>query len=114
MPFIRRLGNSIGTWLLSSALKVKIYDNQSGYRLHTRKLLQALDPQRAGFEFEVDVVAQAVVRNLPIAWVDIRTIYGVDKKSYFHPVRDSFLFLDMVWQVRKSYRNLQVGDDIST
>ncbi|MGD2058107.1 MAG: glycosyltransferase family 2 protein [Anaerolineales bacterium] len=107
MPFIRRLGNCIGSWLLSRVLQIKIYDNQSGYRLHTRTLLESLDLQRPGFEFEVDVVAQAVVKKLPIAWVDIRTIYSVDKKSYFHPLKDSVRFLDMVWQARKSYQQLR-------
>lgn len=105
MPFIRRLGNSIGSWLLSRVLHAKIYDNQSGYRLHTRRLLENLDFKRPGFEFEVDVVAQAVVKQLPIAWVDIRTIYSVDKKSYFHPVKDSIKFLEMVWQAGQSYRD---------
>jgi glycosyltransferase involved in cell wall biosynthesis len=109
MPFIRRLGNSIGSWLLTKVLHVKIYDNQSGYRLHTRTLLECLDLKRAGFEFEVDVVAQAVVQGLPITWVDISTIYSVDKKSYFHPLKDSLKFLDMVWQARKSYRELSAG-----
>jgi glycosyltransferase involved in cell wall biosynthesis len=111
MPFIRRLGNTIGSWLLTKVLHVKIYDNQSGYRLHTRYLLENLELQRPGFEFEVDVVAQAVVKELPIAWVDIRTIYSVDKKSYFHPVKDSLRFLDMVWQARKSYRQLSKKDN---
>jgi glycosyltransferase involved in cell wall biosynthesis len=107
MPFIRRLGNSIGSWLLTKVLHTKIYDNQSGYRLHSRYLLQNLDLQRPGFEFEVDVVAQAVVKEIPIGWVDIRTIYSVDKKSYFHPIKDSLRFLEMVWQARKSYRGLK-------
>ncbi len=112
MPFIRRLGNSIGSWLLSRVLHVRIYDNQSGYRLHTRKLLKALDLNRPGFEFEVDVVAQAVVKDLPVAWVDIRTIYSVDKKSYFHPVKDSLLFLEMVWQARRSYERLRAQNGL--
>ena len=107
MPFIRRLGNSTGSWLLSRVLQVKIYDNQSGYRLHTRRLLENLDLKRPGFEFEVDVVAQAVVKRLPIGWVDIRTIYSVDKKSYYHPVKDSIKFLEMVWQARQSYREFR-------
>lgn len=107
MPFIRRLGNSIGSWLLSRVLHVKIHDNQSGYRLHTRRLLEALDLKRPGFEFEVDVVAQAVVKDLPIAWIEIRTIYSVEKKSYFHPVKDSILFLEMVWQAHRSYQRLR-------
>ncbi|MDF1499468.1 MAG: glycosyltransferase family 2 protein [Anaerolineales bacterium] len=104
MPFIRRLGNSIGSCLLSRALHARIYDNQSGYRLHSRTLLESLVLNRTGFEFEVDVVAQAVVKNMPIAWVDIRTIYSVDKKSYFHPIKDSLRFLSMVWQARRTYQ----------
>lgn len=104
MPFIRRLGNSIGSWMLSRVLRIKIYDNQSGYRLHTRHLLESLELNRTGFEFEVDVVAQAVVKDMSIGWVDIRTIYSVDKKSYFHPLKDSLRFLDMVWHARRAYR----------
>jgi hypothetical protein len=29
--------------------------------------------------------------------VDIRTIYGIDKVSYFHPIRDTARFFGMVW-----------------
>jgi predicted glycosyltransferase involved in capsule biosynthesis len=32
-----------------------------------------------------------------IGWVEIRTIYGIDKRSYFHPLKDSARFLGMVW-----------------
>jgi glycosyltransferase involved in cell wall biosynthesis len=96
MPFPNRYANSIGSFLLSIALQEKIYDNQSGYRLHTRKLLDALDLQSSGFELEVEVIIQAVCKGLQIGWVDIRTIYGTGKVSYFHPWHDSIGFMRMV------------------
>jgi hypothetical protein len=98
MPFPRLLTNPFGSWLLSVALGTRIYDNQSGYRLHSRRFLEMLDLTTIGFELEVEVIVQAVCNGVRIGWVDIRTIYGIDKVSYFHPVKDSARFLEMVWR----------------
>jgi len=106
MPLYRAFGNGIGTWMLSKVLGIKIYDNQCGYRLYTRKLLENVDLKRTGFEFEVEVVVEAVAADLKIGWVDVRTIYGIDKKSYFHPFHDSVKFLDMVWVAKKRFQEL--------
>ena len=46
MPFPRPVTTPLGTWLLSRALGQPIYDNQSGYRLYTRRLLEAVHPTR--------------------------------------------------------------------
>jgi glycosyltransferase involved in cell wall biosynthesis len=98
MPFPRRYTNPFfGAWLLSLALKARIYDSQSGYRLYGRRLLENLDLATTGFELEVEVIVQAVVQGVRIGWVDIRTIYGVGEVSYFHPVRDSARFGRMLW-----------------
>jgi len=97
MPLYRAFANGIGTWMLSQALGIRIYDNQCGYRLYTRKLLETVDMERTGFEFEVEVVVEAVAAGLGTGWVDIRTIYGIGKKSYFHPFHDSVKFIDMDW-----------------
>jgi len=107
MPFPRLYSNPFGSWLLSLVLGTPIPDNQSGYRLHTRRLLETLELRTTGFEMEVEVIVQAVYRGLRIGWVDIRTIYGTGKKSYFHPVQDSARFLGMVWwawRQRQRYR----------
>jgi len=100
MPFPRRYTNPLGSWLLSLALGTRIYDNQSGYRLHSRRLLETLDLTTTGFELEVEVVIQAVCKGMRIGWVDIRTIYDTGKVSYFHPLKDSVRFLGMVWRAR--------------
>jgi glycosyltransferase involved in cell wall biosynthesis len=104
MPFPNRFANPIGSWLLSKVLKQRIYDNQSGYRLHTRKLLESLDLQTSGFELEVEVVMQAVCMGMTIGWVPIRTIYGTGKVSYFHPLHDTIGFLKMVWYAHQYRR----------
>jgi glycosyltransferase involved in cell wall biosynthesis len=98
MPFPRFFVNPFGSWLLSLALGTRIYDNQSGYRLHSRRFLETLDLTTTGFELEVEVIVQAVLQGTRIGWVDIRTIYGIGKVSYFHPVKDSARFLGMVWR----------------
>ena len=112
MPFVRRCVNPFGSWLLSLALGTRIYDNQSGYRLYTRALLEILDPPSTGFELEVEAVVQAVYAGMRIGWVDIRTIYGTGKASYFRPVRDSALFLRTVWRAhRQRAKGRSVGGD---
>jgi glycosyltransferase involved in cell wall biosynthesis len=107
MPFPRLYTNPFGSWLLSLVLGTPIYDNQSGYRLYTRRLLEVLDLTTTGFELEVEVIVQAVYKGMRIGWVDIRTIYGIKKVSYFRPIRDSARFLGMVWHAwreRHRYR----------
>lgn len=98
MPFPRCYTNPFGSWLLSKALNERILDNQSGFRLHDRRLLENLDLTTTGFELEVEVIIQAVCRGMRIGWVEIRTIYDVDKVSYFDPLNDSARFLGMVWR----------------
>jgi len=97
MPFPRFVAIPLGTLLLSLALRQMIYDNQSGYRLYTRRCLEAFEPTTTGFEMEVEVIIQMVCKGMRIGWVGIRTIYGINKVSYFHPVNDTLRFLRMVW-----------------
>jgi len=100
MPFPRTFTNPFGSWLLSLAVGEPIYDNQSGYRLHHRRLLKAIDQATVGFEFEVEVIGTALRNDLIVAWVEIDTIYGTETTSYFHPVLDSLRFLVTVWRAR--------------
>jgi glycosyltransferase involved in cell wall biosynthesis len=105
MPFPNNFANRIGSFLLSLALRQRIFDNQSGFRLHTRRLLQSLDLQATGFELEVELLVTAVCKGFQLDWVDIRTIYGTGKKSYFHPWHDSLRFLKMVGFAYRMRRN---------
>ncbi|HEY74628.1 MAG TPA: glycosyltransferase family 2 protein [Thermoflexia bacterium] len=104
MPWPRWWSQPLGCWLLSKALGVPIKDNQSGYRLLTRRLLERMRLTSTGFEMEVEMIAEAVRLGLPIAWVPIRTIYGIGKPSNFHPLWDSARFLQMVWRIWRDRR----------
>lgn len=77
MPPVRRIANTLGRWTLRWALGRTILDNQSGYRLVSRRLMEAMAGSRErGFEFEVEMIVECVRRDWPIAWVPIRTIYA--------------------------------------
>lgn len=105
MPWPRWWSTPLGSWLLSQALGTRVTDNQSGYRLLTRRFLEQLHLTSTGFEMEVEMIAEAVRLGFPITWVPIRTIYGIDKPSYFHPFKDTLRFLRMVWRIwRRGYR----------
>lgn len=104
MPFVRRMSNTIGRWSLSRAVGIDIPDNQSGYRLLSRRLVESMDESgESGFEFEVDMVLTCLRRNWPMAWVPIRTIYE-GKGSHISPVDHVVQFFRMVRKARKAAR----------
>jgi glycosyltransferase involved in cell wall biosynthesis len=88
MPQPRRTTNTIGRWMFSAAVGQDIPDNQSGYRLVGRPLIELLiqDTSEKGFEFEVDMITQCLKQGLGLAWVPIRTIYAGEKSHirYWH------------------------------
>jgi len=103
MPFPRMLANSLGGLVLSLALGKRIRDNQSGYRLISRRLMEAmLASDQQGFEFEVEMVVLCVRQKMQLAWVPIRTIYG-DESSHIQPLAHVLNFLRYsyrVWRTR--------------
>jgi glycosyltransferase involved in cell wall biosynthesis len=100
MPFPRNLTNPFGSWLLSLIVGERIADNQSGFRLYGRRLVEVLDFKTTGFEFEVEVFGAAICNDLRIEWVDIKTIYHTETTSYFHPILDSGRFFGALWRAR--------------
>jgi glycosyltransferase involved in cell wall biosynthesis len=93
MPPVRRLSNTLGGLALALALRRSVPDNQSGYRLIGRTLMQALlDSEEQGFEFEVEMIARCIALGLPIDAVPIRTIYA-GEPSHIRPWRHFTEFL---------------------
>ena len=107
MAWPRPVTTRVGAWLLSLALGTKVTDNQSGFRLLTRRFLEQVELTSTGFEMEVEMIWEAVRLGMPIGWVPIRTIYGIDKESYFHPIEDSRRFLRMVWDIWQRRRLME-------
>ena len=101
--------NTLGTWLFSWAAGRPIPDNQSGYRLLSRRMIEAtLTSRETNFEFEIEMIVLCIQHGYRMDWVPIRTIYG-DEKSHIRPLRHGYHFLRMVWQ---TYRAVQRDHNI--
>jgi len=100
MPPVRRLSNTLGTLLFSWAVGARIPDNQSGYRLIGRRLLEVLGQSReTGFEFEVEMIVLCRLHRLKMAWVPIKTIYG-EEKSHIQPLKHLVRFVKVSLKAR--------------
>ena len=100
MPLQRRIANTLGSWLMSWALKSRIVDDQSGYRLIGKDLMHvSLSSPLPGYEFEVDMLRICLQNGWEIEWVPIKTIYA-DEVSSIQPVRHVVQFVKLVLQIR--------------
>ena len=104
MPVLRRLSNELGGRAFSWAVGRDIPDNQSGYRLVSRRLAAAaLDSAETGFAFEVEQITTCIRLGGTIAWVPIRTIYA-GAPSHIKPVAHLREFIRIVRQARRDVR----------
>jgi glycosyltransferase involved in cell wall biosynthesis len=102
MPFVRRMSNTIGRRAFSWAIGRYVRDNQSGYRLLSRRLMEAvMSSGERGYEFEMDMIVLCVKRGWPIEGVPIRTIYG-EEESNIRPLQHVVHFFRMVRQARRA------------
>jgi glycosyltransferase involved in cell wall biosynthesis len=104
MPPIRRLSNVLGGRAFSWAVGRPIPDNQSGYRLVSRRIMEAtLESDEGGFEFEVEMITTCIRMGGAIAWVPIRTIYA-GAPSHIRPLDHLRQFIRIVRKARRDMR----------
>jgi glycosyltransferase involved in cell wall biosynthesis len=104
MPPVRRLSNVLGGKAFSWAVGRDIPDNQSGYRLVSRRLAEAtLASEEPGFAFEVEQITTCIRMGGRIAWVPIRTIYA-GAPSHIRPIAHLREFVRIVRQARRDVR----------
>lgn len=104
MPTLRRLTNTFGRWSFSAALGRYIVDNQSGYRMLSRRMMEkTLEARESRFEFEVEMIVMCVKAGYSLSGVPIRTIYA-DEKSHIQPFRHTVKWFDLLgrtfWEMR--------------
>lgn len=101
MPWTRQMTNSIGRWTLTRLLGEPMLDNQSGYRLLSRRLVKStFESIETGYEFEVDVIAICLRRGCSLGWVPIRTIYN-GQPSHINHFRHVYNYLRLLWRIRR-------------
>jgi glycosyltransferase involved in cell wall biosynthesis len=104
MPPVRRLSNELGRRAFSWAVGRDIADNQSGYRVVSRRLAEAtLASDEAGFAFEVEQITTCIRMGGAIEWVPIRTIYA-GAPSHIRPFAHLREFVRIVRQARRDVR----------
>jgi glycosyltransferase involved in cell wall biosynthesis len=104
MPPIRRLSNEVGGRAFSWAVGRPVPDNQSGFRLVSRRLAEAtLASDEHGFAFEVEQITTCIRMGGTIAWVPIRTIYA-GAPSHIRPLAHLREFIRIVRQARRDVR----------
>ncbi len=101
IPLVRRIANSLGRWSFSWALGRQVLDNQSGYRLLSRRMMEAtLASEEEGFEFEVDMIVLCVLHDYCLEWVPIRTIYA-GESSHINPIEHITNFTRVLLETRR-------------
>ena len=93
VPWASWVGNTLTSLVARMLLRRRIADTQSGFRLHSRKLLEdiviRLPPGR--YETEMKILAAAIKGNYNIESVPIQTIYEAgNPTSHFRKIRDSW------------------------
>lgn len=102
IPIVRRISNTIGRVTFSWALGRQVSDNQSGYRLISRRLMEAMLASREqGFQFEVEMILVCVRQKFQLCGVPIRTIYA-DEHSHIQPLRHILEFTRMLLRTRRA------------
>ncbi|MFW5746153.1 MAG: glycosyltransferase family 2 protein [Nanoarchaeota archaeon] len=91
MPLIRRMSNTVSSYLLSKKLGTFIPDSQSGFRAMRLSAVNPTDGESAGYEYESEILIQLARRKKKIRSIPISTIYGTEKSTY-HPIRDTLRF----------------------
>ncbi|MFW5951260.1 MAG: glycosyltransferase family 2 protein [Gemmatimonadota bacterium] len=104
MPPARRVANTFARWTLSRVVGREIPDNQSGYRLLSRRLARhTLEIGESGYEFEVEMLLRCLRRGWPISWIPIRTIYE-GAGSHISPLEHAVRFGRMLIRAARAGR----------
>lgn len=112
MPWTRYTMNMLGRWTFTWVMGEPMLDNQSGYRLLSRRLAAAsLESKEAGYEFEVDMIVICFLRGYTLGWVPIQTIYN-DERSHINHVKHVYNYLRLLWRVRQQLQETNTSSQL--
>lgn len=104
-----RAGHSFGNWLFIFLVRVlfgvKTRDLFSGYRVITRRFLEATPLIAQGFEVEAELSLQASVQRFPVAEVPVRyRARPKENPSKLHTYRDGYRILLAILTFFRDYK----------
>jgi glycosyltransferase involved in cell wall biosynthesis len=87
---VRRVANRLSSWAISWAAGQPLSDVQTGFRLYTRRLVEATGLPEARFDAESAVVVRAARRGFKVVTVPVRLGFADGRTtSHFRPLVDS-------------------------
>jgi glycosyltransferase involved in cell wall biosynthesis len=92
VPWPSRFGNKLTAAITARLFQRRLPDTQSGFRLHSRRFLEAVLAHVPGgrYETEMAIVIQAIRGGYTIESVPIQTLYEAgNASSHFRRIRDS-------------------------
>ena len=93
VPLRSRFGNVVTVRVMGWLLGKRLPDTQSGYRILSRRFIEAILPHVEGgrYETEMELLARAIQGDYVVLSPSIRTIYEEgNQSSHFQKVRDSW------------------------
>ena len=107
VPWRNRLGNRLTALLTRLLLKQPVPDTQSGYRLHSRRLLEDIAANIPGgrYETEMEILVLAVRKGYRVVPVPIQTIYEEgNPASHFNKLKDSYKIYRSLFRAARRFR----------
>lgn len=98
MPLDRRLANRWMSWIISRMAGQRIPDTQCGFRLISRRVLDALPLTSDRFEIDSELVLRMGWAGVPMRSVPVSSVYRREL-SFIRPVRDTFRFFHFLWRM---------------
>jgi glycosyltransferase involved in cell wall biosynthesis len=95
MPRLRILSNTLSSFFVSLSAGVRIRDSQSGYRLHSRRVVEAIRTVSSGYAMESEILIKAARRGYAIGEAPISTVYA-DERSFINPFKQPLLFIGLM------------------
>ena len=106
MSPLRRFANTLSSRIISAVAGRTMLDIQTGFRLYTKELIDAVGFPEARFEAESAVVVRALLRDFQLATVSIElAVVDGRQSSHYRPLVDSGRIARAVARARFEKRN---------
>jgi glycosyltransferase involved in cell wall biosynthesis len=101
MGRVRRASNGTSSWLISHVAGAELPDCQTGYRVYSRRLIEAVDFPEPRFEAESAVLVRAVRAGFRVVGVPVRLDKADGRAtSHYRPIVDSLRIAGAVARAR--------------
>lgn len=96
MPYQRKIGNHILTFMTWLTTGIRISDSQCGYRAYSHIAIKKMYLTQPGFEICSEIVGEAKRTHLPYMQVPVQTIYDLHHKKSQNPLNAINIIFRMI------------------